>query len=213
MTTNKSPFLVTEHFISPQTCEQLAPCMELAVPQMNDDKVLSYKTTSIEFQDDIEEMLFETIDESKVIEQVEQHYGVTVRDFGQFEYQWYPMDFVGDSVPYSDAYEYHNSKWYRVKDRDFTSILFLNEFNDQSPLDPRYEVFGGKFQMINWNFSFQPQRGTLITFPSCPRFMQAVSPVTIGESHVIKFFIRTTEPYVIDVADFPGSPSTWFSDL
>ena len=205
----RSPFHVVENFLSPLACEEIVPCVSDFQVDVVDGKPTKTVRTEIDFQTDVESVLMETLLNS-AIPLLEAHYGVEYRSLLPFEYHHYPQDFMGDKELICDNAVYLNGSWLRNRDIDFTSILFLNDFNDNTPFDPRYEVTGGKIEMISYNFSFQPQRGTLVTFPGCPRHLHRVSNVTLGESNFIKMFWNTTVPYVHDPSKFPGTFEEWF---
>jgi hypothetical protein len=90
-------------------------------------------------------------------------------------------------------------------------VLFLNDYSDDNKFDERFEVRGGKLEFPTHEFGFNPERGTAIVYPCCPNFINAVSPVEVGDSNVIRFHIIAKDEYKYDMANFPGDYTTWFS--
>jgi hypothetical protein len=68
----------------------------------------------------------------------------------------------------SDNSKWVNKKWVRTKDRDFSAVLFLSDYQDDLPFDSDYEVYGGKLEFLQHKFGFNPERGTLIVIQVVP---------------------------------------------
>jgi hypothetical protein len=100
----------------------------------------------------------------------------------------------------------------RLYNRDFTGVIFLSDYQEQVPFDDEYEVFGGKLEFYSHKFGFNPQRGTLIIFPSDPHFINATSPIQAGDLFQIRFHITCTQPYLYNPKNFPGNYTTWFNE-
>jgi hypothetical protein len=91
--------------------------------------------------------------------------------------------------------------------------LFLTDYNDKPPFDEDYEVFGGKLEFPQHQFGFNPQRGTLIAFPSEPHFINMVSSILVGSLYLTKFHIATKSPLLYDPNKFPGNYNTWLREF
>lgn len=167
--------------------------------------------TNPPYSNDIEDYIIEQVDNSNLVGMVESTHGVEIVGYGDFEYHWYPRGYKSRET-ICDAFQYEEGKWFKIHDdRDFTCILMLRDTAKGSSIDEDFEVFGGKLEMPNWNFSFNSKRGTLICFPSCPRFLHRISEVELGEQNFIKFRLKAKEQYIMNVNDFSGNPSTWFN--
>lgn len=208
----RNPFIIIEEFVPPMYAEEL---IDSTYGLLTIDPLTNIPERTIitnpEFSEDIEEYLTTRIEYSGLVELIERTHNVTIESYGDYEYHWYPEGFKTNLIE-CDAFQYSERKWYRVHDnRDFTCILMLKDYASGSTIDPDFEVYGGKIEMTNWNFSFNSARGTLICFPSCPRFCHHISEVELGEQNFIKFRLKATQPYVMDISDFSGNPTSWFN--
>lgn len=70
----------------------------------------------------------------------------------------------------SDRYDEYENKFYRFVDRDFSSVLYLND---------DYEGGGLNFPWLN-NFHFKPSAGDLLIFPSNNLFSHESLPLLSG---------------------------------
>jgi len=112
-----------------------------------------------------------------------------------------------------DNSKWINKKWTRTKDRDFSAVLFLSDYQDQLPFDSDYECYGGKLEFLQHKFGFNPERGTLIFYPSGPHFINAIADIVAGDLFLARFYEAATMPFIYQPENFPGNYLSWFSDL
>ena len=203
MATPKSPFLVYEDFISPKQCENIVADMGFYVPDINAD---GDPIKMMRHHDECEADLFDKI--QAITPEVFNHYGSEYRGTEKMQFEYLAEGVI--SQPYCDNSQYLRKKWVKTKDRDFTGILFLTDYSDQSPFDEDYEVYGGKLEFIQHLFGFNPQRGTLVIFPAGPHFIYANAQIIAGDLFQVKFHFAAKSPYLHQPADFPGDYRTWF---
>jgi hypothetical protein len=115
-----------------------------------------------------------------------------------------------------ESAKYMRKKWVKTKDVDLVGYLWLKDYGGGVPLDPRFEVYGGKLEFPAYNFSIVPQRGTLVLFPAGPHFITAVSPVLVGSLEQIKITVKLKNPngemFIYQPSNFPGTYQEWFSE-
>lgn len=204
MKPSKSPFLVTE-LISPKKCEHLCDMLYMSQPDVDVDNVpqVMYNTSPLlldEFESEV----------PRLQQLIQEHFNIPDCLAINIEYMWLP---TGSHLkPMCSNSKLIDNKWARVNNHDFTGYLFLSDFNDNPPFDSDFEVYGGKLEMLQHGFSFNPTRGVVIVTPSGPHFAHAMSQVQFGNSHVIRFTFTSTIPYFYQPRDFPGNFKTWFAD-
>jgi len=98
----------------------------------------------------------------------------------------------------------------RTRDRDITAILFLTDYSKSAAFDALYEAYGGKLEFPNHGFGFNPERGTLVIFPATPHFINASSPVLVGDLFQVRINIATKRPFLYQPSEFPGNFLSWF---
>lgn len=206
----KSPFLVIPEFISPLQAEQIVDdIFGSTIPDYidKDDKSIPIRTTR--FDEKNEMMLFNYLQPH--LEDIMEYYNIDYRGTEQMEFIWYPegMDVTNAICENS---EYTKKKWLKVRPRDLTCYLFLSDFNDNVPFDNDFEVFGSKLEFPQYNFSFNPQIGTMIVYPSGPHFINAIGAVYAGQGHAVKFHICSENAWQYNPAFFPGDFKTWFNE-
>lgn len=208
----KSPFLVTEHFTSPAVCETIIKQLGLSTPSIDrDGNPLRYdhKIAEPNLVEHLKSALTDLIPEindryNAVVDNIE------VPVFNQyFENPNKPCELHG-----CENSKLLRKKWVKVKDIDLVGYLWLKDFNSGVPLDPRYELYGGKLEFAAYNFSIVPQRGTLLLFPAGPHFITAISPVLVGSLEQIKFGIKLKAKdggmWMYQPQNFPGTYAEWF---
>ena len=156
-----------------------------------------------------EKMIFERV--QGLVKTIEDYYRVEYRGTEKMSFEWYPQGSVGN--PQCDSSEYINKQWAKTRDRDITGIIFLCDSRETTPFDPDYEVSGGKLEFPQHGFGFNPERGTLILYPSAPQFINAVAPIHAGDLFQVRFHIATQAPFLYQPIDFPGNYTVWFSDF
>lgn len=199
----KSPFFVVEEFISPLLCEDLVDECGFIFPDM-DQENRAIKTTAS--PEDAQSILFDRL--LQIVPQLEEHYGVKYKGMEEIKFEWFPQDSSG--APQCENSEFLKGKWVKVRARDLTCILFLSDYQDKLPFDGEFEVYGGKLEFPQHQFSFVPNRGTLIVFPSVPHFINSVSRVAAGDLYQARIQMVTEEQLIYQPSDYPGNFKTWF---
>lgn len=201
----KSPFLVFQDFIPPSLCEQIINTLEFYSPETDrDDKPIK----AVRRNEKTESILFDRIE--PLIPQITQHFSVNYKGIEPIYVEWYPEESEGTLV--CDNSSYLRKKWVKTKDRDLTAVVFLNDYQDNVPFDSDFEVYGGKMEFPQWGFGFNPQRGTMIVYPSDPHFINKTTKILVGNLFQAKIHIATKEPLLFDIKKFPGSFTDWFKD-
>jgi hypothetical protein len=209
-----SPFHVIENFFSPLQCEKLIEEFGISTPSYDENsKPLKHERLLHDgaAADAIKAAL------SAHIGAIEDRYTAkTVRmdvpKFCQyFEDPKNPCETHG-----CENAKFLRKKWVKTKDVDLVAYVWLKDYGAGVPLDPRYEVYGGKLEFPAYNFSLVPQRGTCVIFPAGPHFISAISPVLVGSLEQVKFSIKVTNPddtmFHYQPANFPGSYVEWFNE-
>lgn len=202
----KSPFVVYQEFLSPLMCEEIIDLMDVTTPDVDKD---GYPLPSLRHNDKGEQIIFERF--QRLFKGVDQYYNVEYRGTEKMLFEWYPQGSKSKMV--CDSCDFIGKKWVRSRDRDITSVLFLSDYNESAGFDSLYEVYGGKLEFPNHNFGFNPERGTLIMFPSTPHFVNAVSPILAGDSFQVRIHMATQSPFLYQPGDFPGNFLSWFPNL
>lgn len=202
----KSPFLVYEEFISPLDCERIIEGNNCIYP--NYDK--GGKVQPLYFGNKLSEVRITPQIADMVVPDIESHFGVDVKGIKPFTMEWYAAGYAGGK-PRCENSTHTSSGWRRLNDNDFAGIIFLNEYQDKTPFDPYFEVFGGQLEFPTHRFSFNPRRGTLIIFPGASNFINHTAPVHSGELTQIRFHIATHELFVYDMTKFQGTHENWFN--
>jgi len=203
MATPKSPFLVIENFISPLMCEQLVDACDFDFP---DYDAKGNPIKMLRGHEENQEIIYERI--LPLIPKIEQYYEFEYEGMEAMVFEWYSPGVISDL--HCENSQYLRKKWVQTQMRDFTGILFLSDYNDNVPFDSDYEVYGGKLEFPQHQFGFNPQRGTLIFYPSGPHFINANAPILVGDLYQAKIHIAGPKPYLYDPTQFPGDYTTWF---
>ena len=109
---------------------------------------------------------------------------------------------------------YSNGMWYRNKDIDFVTVIFLKDhllLNEA--IDTSFEVVGGKLEFPTFKFGFSPERGTCITYPAVPNFMNCISQIEIGQLDLLRIFHRSDTMFAYEPKEYPGDMKSWFAHL
>lgn len=206
----KSPFFVVEDFLSPKVSDQIVDALNIQDP---DTDVDGNPIKSVRFSHHCESIVFNRLED--VRELVEQHYNFSWKGTEEMSFEFFPEDCRDGLEPQCSNSVYGSiggsRKWVRNKNRDFTGVIFLSDYNDgRESFDDSYEVFGGKLQFPQHKFSFNPKRGTLVIFPAGPHFIHSVSRIQAGDLFMVKFHITATKPWMYDHKLFPGTFKDWF---
>lgn len=208
----RSPFFVIENAVSPAKCELLIQKLGIAQPSLNEagdplkhERLITDAELAGYLQDALNDQ----------VPLLEERYDGAIKSFETPLFQQY---FENPKRPCEvhacDNSRYLRKKWVKIKDTDLVAYLWLKDYNSGVPLDPRFEVYGGKLEFPAYDFSLVPTRGTLVVFPGGPHFITAVSPVLVGSLEQIKLSIKLHVDsgfWLYDPNKFPGSYQEWFA--
>ena len=206
MATPKSPFVVIQNFISPKVCENIIYKTGIFSPDVDPEGKPLLMVRHNESAEDIIYSQFE-----QLIPDLEQYYDFSHTGTEQVQFEFYPEDYTADCR--CENSKYITKKWTRVYNRDISAILFLSDYNDNPPFDSEYEVYGGKLEFPQHNFGFNPQRGTLVVFPSGPHFINGNAAIQYGDMFQARFHLTSAMPYLYQPDMFPGDYTNWFNHL
>lgn len=206
MATARSPFYIVQGFLSPKYCEQIVDSLGFYTPDETPD---GKPQKMVRHHEKSEDIIFNGL--QVLIPSLMAYYDVEYRGTEHMLFEFYAQETL--SEPLCENSNYLRSKWVRTKERDLSGVLFLSDFNDNVPFDSEYEVYGGKLEFPQHKFGFNPQRGTLIIYPSDPHFINATSPILFGDLYQVRLHIATKKPYLYDPTKFPGDYRTWFKGL
>lgn len=186
-----SPFFIIEDFISPLQCEKILQSNFLAndtgsIRILNEGVVPVVKNSILDYKDEISERY-----SAQLSEDVKCLFIQTRENAG-----------VPAIRPQIDGWEPQRRKWIKNKNIDLVGIIPLKTYCDNVPIDVSFEVYGGKLEMINFNFSILPERGSLILMPSAPNFLYAISPVNFGTLEFIKVYCRFEDPWTYTASSY-----------
>lgn len=200
---SKSPFLVIDNFLTPLECELVVERSFFNFPNTD---VNNFPIKSVTRNIPSEELVLDKLDQ--VIDVMEEYYGYEHAGVLPFDIEHYPEGAKPEGTRCENSL--YNGKWLRMNDQDFTAILFLKDENATPNFDDYFEVYGARLQFKNYNFSFHPQRGQLVIFPSGPHFLNSVIAPSVGDLYQIRMQFVGLRPYTFDPSKFPGNHTTWF---
>lgn len=203
----KSPFLIYQDFISPKLCDQILEKIEVKEPTLDDD---GFPSKMERFNLDSQNIIFSKFKE--LIPEIEKHYDLKYRGTEEILFQYFPTSNGLAEDPNCANSKFLRKKWVKIKDRDITGILWLKDYNQNVPIDVKTEVYGGKLEFPQYNFSLHPQRGTLILYPAYPHFITAISQILIGDLYCARFQV-SAEGWMYQPDKFPGTWSDWFKNF
>lgn len=208
---HKSPFLVYQDFLSPLTCEKIIEDNFVPVPNYDKEgNPVKLERFNPKWEPEIASRFRE------VIPEIEERYSCEYRGLTQPLFQFYPEYAKAPAEnPGCENSKYIRKKWVMHKDVDLVGFVWLKDYNENVPLDPRHEVYGGKLEFPVYNFSLVPQRGTLVLFPAGPHFITVISPILLGDLYQIKLNVCIQVDnggrWFYQPVDFPGTWQDWFS--
>jgi len=206
MATSKSPFFVVDGFLTPKQCEAIANRLDFLDPDVDSEgNPIEMK----KHNDWAEQLIYDKF--VSIAPELEEYY-----DFDYRATERVVFEYRGEgttSTPSCESSSWIKKQWVRTKDRDLSVVIFLSDYQDNIPFDDEFEVYGGKLEFLQHNFGFNPQRGTMVVYPSGPHFINAFSEIEAGELLIAKFHIAAASPYLYNPANFPGDFSSWFSGL
>lgn len=206
----RSPFIVVQDFLSPLTCEKIIDDIHVASPDVDKDgKPLKLERHHPNWDTEIAERFRE------IVPTVEERYDCTYRGLEKPVFQFYPENAkVPAEQPGCENSKFLRKKWVMYKDVDLVGFIWLKDFNENVPLDPRHEVFGGKLEFPVYNFSLVPQRGTLVLFPAGPHFITVISPILVSDLYQVKLNVCIKQKdggrWFYQPQNFPGTWQDWF---
>jgi len=203
--TIKSPFLVYQHFIKSEICDQIAQEVHIK-PLKNDDEVFQ---SSEHFHEASEKIIFELF--KPLIPEIEAHFNLTYRGTEHLVFQQFPAS-IGKPAeePHCENAVFKRKQWIKVKDRDLTGILWLKDHQETPPFDLNKHVLGGKLEFPTFTFGFLPQAGTLVIYPSNERFISLTSQILVGELQCVRFHICAEGIWIYQPSEYKGDFRTWF---
>lgn len=206
---HKSPFLVFQHLLDSAACDEIADVVRVE-PIVNDDDELQ---ATERFHQEAEAKIFEAY--KPLVPQIEKHYpGFKYRGTEHLVFQQFPVSNGKPAEePHCENAVFKRKRWIRVKDRDLTGVLWLKDYQEAPPFELKTQVLGGKLEFPVYNFGFQPQKGTLVIYPSSERFISLTSSILVGELQCVRFHICGEGIWLYDPLDFPGDFRTWFADI
>ena len=217
MATIKSPFFVIQDFISAKKCDEILSSIEVRQPDVDKE---GYPIKMERHHSDLEDVLFERLKDH--VPEIEQRYGAKYRATEKMVFQYYPENAKKPAeTPGCENSEFSRRKWVKTRDVDLTGVLWLKDFNNNVPLDPRTEVYGGKLEFPVYNFSLVPQRGTLVLFPAGPHFISAISPILVSSLYQVKINMCLTshdggmwfyQPQQFPYDEGRGALMSWFEE-
>lgn len=206
ISTSTSPYFVVKDFISPLTCENIVDNCEYTVPDTGAD---GYPVPNIRLNEKSEGLIYTKL--RQYIPMIEDHYGIVYKGTERIAFEWMSAGCSHTKMK-SENSERLKDKWVKLYPRDLTAVLFLCDYNDTPAFDSEFEVYGGKLEFPSHNFGFNPQRGTLVMFPSGPHFINCTAGVEFGDLYQARIQISALEPWQYDPTKFPGNLSTWFNE-
>lgn len=209
---HKSPFIIKPNFLSPLTCESIVSDIEVTHPDVdvNGEPVKMYRH-NFKWEHEIAERFHE------ITPEIQERYDCEYQGLEKPLFQFYPENAkVPAEQPGCENSRYVRKRWVKVSDIDLVGFIWLKDFNDSVPLDPRHEVFGGKLEFPAYNFSLVPQRGTLTMFPAGPHFITVMSPILLGSLYQVKLTVSIKSKsggiWLYQPANFPGKWQDWLSE-
>lgn len=205
----KSPFLVIKDLLSPLQCEDIVSRLKHTVPNSDQlgNPTVTYKGNALS-----EIRITNVIKE--LMPEIEKYYAFIEKTLTPFIFEWYPAGFTGQVASCEGSVllrkKGEGKHWQKVKDYDFSVVIFLNDSNYGQDFDERFEVRGGKLDFPTHDFGFNANRGMALIYPCCSNFINAIGPVSVGNLNLIKFNIIAEEEYQYTPENFPGGYLEWF---
>jgi hypothetical protein len=207
----KSPFIIIQDFISPLTCEKIIEDIKVLTPNFDSEgEPKKLEKHNLAWEQEIIERFREQIP------LIEEQYDCIYTGLEKPLFQHYPENAkVPAEQPGCENSQYIRRKWVMHKDVDLVGFIWLKDYNENVPLDPRHEVLGGKLEFPAFNFSLMPQRGSLVLFPAGPHFISVISPILLGDMYQIKLNVCISEKnesrWFYQPQKFPGTWKDWLS--
>lgn len=206
----RSPFIIEQNFFSPKLCENIINDVQVLEP----DKDIEGNPKKMERHNLFWEQEIATRFR-ELVPQIEEQYNADYVGLEKPLFQYYPENAkVPAEQPGCENSRYIRKKWVMYKDVDLVGFVWLKDYNDKVPLDPRFEVFGGKLEFPAFNFSLVPQRGTLVLFPAGPHFISVISPILLGDLYQVKLNVSIKMKgggrWFYNPSQYKGTWQQWF---
>ncbi len=204
---SKSPFFVVQEFLSPLLCEDIVDSLNFTIhnADKNDIPIKTFKSDSVN-----ELIIFQRL--QQIVPTLEKWYNISYMGTESVSFEWFAEGCAGEE-PHCENSVYLRKKWLRTRNRDLSCVLFMSDYQSAPPFDDDFEVYGGKLEFPQHGFGFNPQRGTLIIYPSCPHFLSATQEIFTGDLFQAKFHIATKGPFLYDPKAFPGDYRSWLQEF
>lgn len=203
----KSPFKVYQEFLSPLQCENIVDSLNINYPDFDENgNVIPWLNLH---NDNAELIIFNKM--KALIPEIEEYFKVQYMASKEMLFEWYPAGAEGGFI--CENSEYINGTWTRLKSNDLSCMLFLMDYHDKEDFVGDWECYGGKMEFPQHQFGFNPQRGTLIIYPSGPHFLNKTTQILAGDLVQVRWHIATKSPYMYDPLQFPGDFRSWFNDV
>lgn len=205
-----SPFHVIEDFISPLKCEDIVNQLALKVPDRDDSGVPLKHERIVPWQ-----LAGEILSELDAVSPlIERRYSAQLFGEPQIHFQQFFENPTEPALNHTaEGWKYLRKKWTKVKDVDLVGFIWLKSYHATTPLDPRFEAYGGKLEFPAYNFSFTPARGALVLFPATPHFVYAISHMMLGSLEQLKISMKLRAdglPWTYVPSNYPGTYQQWF---
>lgn len=207
-----SPFLVIQDFLSPKMCEDIIKDLEVKSPNLDKEgNPTKLERHAVLWEQEIASRMH------AIIPAIEKRYACKYRGTAQPLFQYYPENAkVPAEQPGCENSKFLRKKWVMIKDVDLVGFIWLKDYNESIPLDPQYEVMGGKLEFPVYDFSLVPQRGSLVLFPAGPHFITVTSPILVGDLYQIKLNVSISDEndgqWFYQPKNFPGSYIDWLGE-
>ncbi|MBL4619121.1 MAG: 2OG-Fe(II) oxygenase [Marinicaulis sp.] len=176
--------LIVQNYLDPAWCDALVKeCEAVAGHRHATGKLRADGTLDqVESSARISEAIGASQLTTDIIGMVRGVYKDVVQPHFQTKLEWFETPEVlryrkgGEYIMHSDAYNWlrDEKKWKRAIDRDFSTLMYINE-----------EFEGGEIYFPNCDFGMKPRRGMLVAFPSDWRYTHMAKPVTSGIRYAI----------------------------
>jgi hypothetical protein len=206
MAVPNSPFYIVQNFISPKQCEMIVDNLGYYSPDVDKE---GNPIKMMRHHEESEKIVYEKF--APLIPTLEKYYDFEHRGTESMTFEFHAEGVVPEAI--ADNSKWVKKKWTRTRDRDFSAVLFLSDYQEQLPFDSDYEVYGGKLEFLQHKFGFNPERGTLVVYPSSPHFINAISEIVAGDLFMARFYMAAQVPYQYLPENFPGNYLNWFSEL
>lgn len=100
------------------------------------------------------------------------------------------------SIMCGDSYYKH--KWIPMNNSSFIGLIFLNDYNKESPFDDTTECYGGILHLTQYKTMILPKAGQMVIFPSSRNFSYVFDEIKIGKLEIIKVLFYCDSKYQFD---------------